>query len=50
MKKCASLLIMFLMTFAVIGCGGPGGAEGDENDPAETTDEEQMQDETGDVE
>jgi hypothetical protein len=32
-----------------MGCGSPGGEPGDANDPATTSDLEQMKDETGDV-
>lgn len=41
------LLLLLLLTGAVIsGCGVDAGAVGDANDPAKTTDVEQMQDET----
>ena len=44
------LLIAFLLfSPALIGCGSGGGTVGDENDPATTTDDEQMTDETGEV-
>jgi hypothetical protein len=54
MKKLTTLFAIVLtattMTFAMPGCGAPGGSEGDENDPAATGgDDEQMQDETGEM-
>lgn len=42
------LLAASLLVF-IMGCGGAGGKEGDKEDPAATADEEQMQDETGEV-
>lgn len=38
-----------LVIACVVGCSGGGGRSGDANDPATTTDTEQMSDETGDV-
>ena len=51
MKKCWKLmyLVLFGLSLTIVGCGTPGGAEGDENDPAAVTDEEQMEDETGEI-
>ncbi|MCA9066692.1 MAG: hypothetical protein KDA96_26675 [Planctomycetaceae bacterium] len=46
----ARWLICFLFVCSLVvipGCGGDtGGVEGDQNDPAANSDEEQMQDET----
>lgn len=42
----------FLLALALLftsGCSSGGGTAGDENDPETTSDTEQMQDETGDV-
>ncbi len=44
------LSLMMICTFGLVGCGGPGGSEGDTNDPATAgSDDEQMQDESGDM-
>ena len=44
------LVPCLLLTLLFSGCGGGGGGSaGDKNDPAMTTDVEQMKDETGNV-
>lgn len=53
MTKSISWLLSLVMicSFTIVGCGGTGGSEGDTNDPAtEGSDDEQMQDESGDME
>ncbi|MEZ6137127.1 MAG: hypothetical protein R3C53_19715 [Pirellulaceae bacterium] len=41
--------LVLLSLSLVAGCGPSGGAAGDANDPAATSDDAQMQSETGDV-
>lgn len=49
MRKLSTMFWSLLFVMALLipaGCGSGTGSEGDKNDPAETTDVEQMQDET----
>ena len=51
MKKLINSLFLVGFVFSVLtiaGCGDAGGTAGDENDPANDTDTEMMDDETGD--
>lgn len=49
MKKFNLWLLVLCFAVGSIGCGGGGGGSvGDENDPAESSDTEQMEDETMD--
>lgn len=44
-----SLLCLLTLPCFSLGCGTDAGVVGDTNDPAETSDEEMMQDETGEI-
>lgn len=47
MKSFVAYLLAFALTVSVAGCGGPGSAPGDDNDPEASDDTEQMQEESG---
>lgn len=44
------LTLMLGATMGLAGCGDSGGSVGDENDPATASDDEQMEDESGEME
>lgn len=44
-----SLIALMLLLGLAWGCSGEGGSVGDANDPATTSDADQMSDETGEV-
>lgn len=43
------VLLAWLVPFTFFGCGKSDGSAGDENDPAATSDEEQMQEESSEA-